>query len=170
MALLMIFALLAIPLRSYAQPLIIMSAIPFGLVGAVWGHILLDLDVTMMSMFGLVALTGVVVNDSIVLIDFINKRIAAGDPLSQALYTAGARRFRPVVLTSLTTIAGLTPLLLETSFQAQLLIPMATSLCFGLMAATVVVLYLVPVFYGLYGKLALTATEKVERPAAATNT
>ena len=169
-AVLAMYALLTLEFRSYFQPLIILLIIPFGLVGALWGHALLGLQVSMLSLFGMVALTGVVVNDSIVLIDFINKRIAAGDPLSQALYTAGARRFRPVVLTSLTTIAGLTPLLLETSFQAQLLIPMATSLCFGLMAATVVVLYLVPVFYGLYGKLALTATEKVERPAAATNT
>ena len=166
-AVLAMYALLTLEFRSYLQPLIILLIIPFGLVGALWGHALLGLQVSMLSLFGMVALTGVVVNDSIVLIDFVNKRIAAGDPLVRALTTAGARRFRAVLLTSLTTIAGLTPLLLETSFQAQLLIPMATSLCFGLMVATVVVLYLVPVIYGLYGRIVLTSPEEPASPTVA---
>jgi multidrug efflux pump subunit AcrB len=152
-AMLAMFVLLTVEFRSYLQPLIVLAIIPFGLVGAVWGHALLDLPLTMFSLFGLVALTGVVVNDSIVLMDFINKRINAGDPVHEAIIRGGTRRFRPVVLTSLTTVAGLTPILLETSFQAQVLIPMAASLCFGLMLATVLVLFLVPVFFSIYGRL-----------------
>ncbi|MBM42587.1 MAG: acriflavin resistance protein [Acidobacteria bacterium] len=147
LALLMIFALLAIPLRSYAQPLIIMSAIPFGLVGAVWGHILLDLDVTMMSMFGLVALTGVVVNDSLVMVDSINRRRARLGDLITALKEAGEGRVRPILLTSLTTFVGLMPLMFEDSFGAQFLIPMAVSLAFGVVFATFITLILVPSSY-----------------------
>ncbi len=149
------FALLTLVFRSYLQPLIILCTIPFGLSGAILGHAAMGLPLTMFSLFGLVALTGVVVNDSIVLIDFINKRLAAGDDLRDAIIAGGSRRFRPVVLTSLTTIAGLTPILLETSFQAQILIPMANSLCFGLALATVLVLVLVPAFYWVYGRLVL---------------
>lgn len=149
-ALLLMFVLLVLQFRSYVQPLIIMFIIPFGMVGAVWGHALLGLPLTLFSMFGLVALSGVVVNDSIVLIDFINHRIRDGLPIHDALAEAGRRRFRPVMLTSMTTIAGLLPLLTERSFQAQLLIPMAASLAFGLMLATVLVLFLVPVFYQVY--------------------
>jgi multidrug efflux pump subunit AcrB len=104
-------------------------------------------------MLGLVALTGVVVNDSIVLVDFINSAVRSGVPLQQAVIEAGQRRFRPVMLTSLTTIAGLSPILSETSFQAQLVIPMAASLCFGLMTSTVLVLVLVPTFYLLYARI-----------------
>ena len=104
----------------------------------------------MFSFFGLVALTGVVVNDSIVLIDFINRRVRAGLSIDEALMEAGHRRFRPVILTSATTIAGLLPILLETSFQAQILIPMATSLSFGLLLATLLVLILVPTFFRIY--------------------
>lgn len=149
-ALLLMFVLLVLQFRSYFQPLIIMFIIPFGMIGAVWGHALLGLPLTLFSMFGLVALSGVVVNDSIVLIDFINHRVREGLPVKVALAEAGRRRFRPVLLTSLTTIAGLLPLLTERSFQAQLLIPMAASLAFGLMLATVLVLFLVPVFYQIY--------------------
>ncbi|MEE2636006.1 MAG: efflux RND transporter permease subunit [Acidobacteriota bacterium] len=147
LALLMIFALLAIPLRSYSQPLIIMSAIPFGLVGAVWGHILLGLDVTMMSMFGLVALTGVVVNDSLVMVDFINRKRTEHEELGVAVREAGAARFRPILLTSLTTFVGLLPLMAEPSFQAQFLVPMAVSLAFGVVFATFITLILVPTAY-----------------------
>ena len=129
--------------------------IPFGMIGAVWGHALLGLPLTLFSMFGLVALSGVVINDSIVLIDFINSRIRAGIPAEQALMESGERRFRPIMLTSMTTIAGLIPLMLERSFQAQLLIPMAASLAFGLMLGTFLVLFLVPVFYSLYLKTVL---------------
>ena len=149
-AILCMFVLLVLQFRSYAQPLLILAIIPFGMVGAVWGHALLGLPLTLFSMFGLVALAGVVVNDSIVLIDFINSRVRAGVKPVEALLESGQRRFRPIMLTSMTTIAGLMPLLTETSFQAQLLIPMATSLAFGLMVATVLVLLLVPVLYMLY--------------------
>lgn len=147
LALLMIFALLAIPLRSYAQPLIIMSAIPFGLVGAVWGHMLLGLDVTMMSMFGLVALTGVVVNDSLVMVDFINRKRLQHASIGEAVREAGVGRFRPIMLTSLTTFVGLGPLILEKSFGAQFMVPMAVSLAFGVVFATFITLILVPTAY-----------------------
>ena len=151
LALLMIFALLAVPLRSYVQPLIIMAAIPFGLVGAVWGHIVMGLDVSMMSMFGLVALTGVVVNDSLVMVDFINRarsaRTGLGRGLQAAIREAGSHRFRPILLTSLTTFFGLAPLMLERSMQAAFLVPMAVSLAFGVLFATFITLILVPVSY-----------------------
>jgi multidrug efflux pump subunit AcrB len=160
------FTLLTLVFRSYVQPLIILCAIPFGLSGAILGHAIMGLPLTMFSLFGLVALTGVVVNDSIVLIDFINKRLAAGDDLQSAVIAGGSRRFRPVVLTSLTTIAGLTPILLERSFQAQVLIPMANSLCFGLALATVLVLVLVPAFFWLYGRLVLGYPANFDAPMA----
>jgi multidrug efflux pump subunit AcrB len=146
-ALLAIFALMAIPLRSYLQPLIIMTAIPFGIIGAVWGHVVLGIDLSIMSMFGLVALTGVVVNDSIVLIDFINTARAGGTSLLPAVVESGLQRFRPILLTSLTTAAGLTPLILEKSVQAKFLIPMAVSLGFGVMLSTFTSLILVPALY-----------------------
>lgn len=151
-AIMAMFVLLVLQFRSYAQPLLILAVIPFGMIGAVWGHAFLGLPLTLFSMFGLVALAGVVVNDSIVLIDFINARLNAGSEPVAAMIEAGQRRFRPIVLTSLTTIAGLAPLLTEKSFQAQLLIPMAASLAFGLMLATLQVLLLIPVFYVLYLK------------------
>ena len=154
-ALLTIFGLLAVPLRSYVQPLVIMAAIPFGLVGAVWGHMLLRLDVTVISAFGLVALTGVVVNDSLVMIDAVNRARRAELPPGEggagapgvsitALREAGARRFRPILLTSVTTFVGLAPLMLEGSAQAIFLVPMAVSLAFGVLFATFITLVLVP--------------------------
>ncbi len=146
-ALLAIFALLAIPLKSYLQPLIIMSAIPFGLVGAVWGHIVMGLDVTLMSMFGLVALAGVVVNDSLVMVDFINRKRRLHVDLNVAVREAGTARFRPVILTSLTTFGGLLPLMFERSFEASFLVPMAVSLAFGVVFATFITLVLVPTAY-----------------------
>lgn len=149
-ALLLMYILLTFEFTSYFQPLLILAIIPFGIVGAVLGHAIMGLPLTLFSFFGLVALTGVVVNDSIVLIDFINHRVRDGLPIEEALLDAGRRRFRPVLLTSLTTLAGLFPILMETSFQAQILIPMATSLSFGLLLATVLVLVLVPVFYKIY--------------------
>jgi HAE1 family hydrophobic/amphiphilic exporter-1 len=149
-AILAMFVLLVLQFRSYIQPLLILAIVPFGMIGAVWGHALLGLPLTLFSMFGLVALSGVVINDSIVLIDFINSRVRAGVPFHQALLDSGERRFRPIMLTSMTTIAGLVPLMTEKSFQAQLLIPMAASLAFGLMLATFLVLLLVPTFYSLY--------------------
>ena len=146
-ALLLIFTLLAIPFRSYLQPLIVMTAIPFGLVGAVLGHVILGMSLSALSIFGLVALTGVVVNDSLVLVDFVNRGYRSGSPLVDALVSAGRSRFRPIVLTSLTTFAGLSPLLAEQSMQAQFLKPMAASLGFGVLFATPIILVLVPVLY-----------------------
>ena len=150
LALLAMYILLVVEFRSYFQPLLIMAIIPFGIIGAVWGHALMGLEVTLFSFFGLVALTGVVVNDSIVLVDFINHRVRSGMDQEVALLEAGRRRLRPVFLTSLTTIGGLIPMLLERSFQAQFLVPMATSIAFGLMLSTVLVLFQVPVFFQLY--------------------
>jgi len=149
-AIMVMYLLLAIEFRSYLQPLLILLIIPFGFVGAIAGHLVMGLSVSLFSVFGLVALTGVVVNDSIVLIDFINSRIRSGMPLNESLIEAGRRRFRPVLLTSVTTVCGLFPMLTERSFQAQILVPMATSLCFGLMLGTVMVLLLAPLFYMIY--------------------
>jgi multidrug efflux pump subunit AcrB len=142
-----IFALLAIPFRSYFQPLIIMSAIPFGLIGAVGGHVLMGLDLTLLSLFGMVALTGVVVNDSLIMVDLINRERADGIPMEQAVRDSGRRRFRPILLTTLTTFLGLTPMILETSLQAKFLVPMAVSLGFGIVFATAITLILVPSLY-----------------------
>lgn len=147
LAAMIMFLLLASQFRSYIQPVIIMTAIPFGLIGAIIGHYLLGLDITMISIFGIVALSGIVVNDSLILIDFINSKVRAGAQIFESVIEAGQNRFRPVLLTSVTTVAGLFPLLLETSFQAQFLIPMAVSISFGLMAATVLTLVFVPSLY-----------------------
>ena len=146
-ALFAIFALLAIPFRSYTQPLIVMSAIPFGFVGAVAGHMIMGMNLSMLSFFGIVALTGVVVNDSLILVDYINRRRRLGTSLDTAIHEAGMRRFRPILLTTITTFLGLSPMILETSLQAQFLIPMAISLGFGIVFATAITLLLVPVIY-----------------------
>ena len=127
--------------------LLVMSAIPLGLIGAVFGHIIMGMELSVLSVCGIVALAGVVVNDSIVLVDFINRRREEGGDLAEAVREAGVQRFRPILLTSLTTFAGLTPLLLERSVQAMFLIPMAVSLAFGVMFATVISLVLVPAGY-----------------------
>ncbi|PSV27779.1 MULTISPECIES: efflux RND transporter permease subunit [unclassified Photobacterium] len=147
LALLTIFALMAIPLRSYSQPLIIMSVIPFGIIGAIAGHYIAGLTLNLLSVFGILALAGVVVNDSLVLVTFINRALKQGVDLQQAVIDAGCARFRAIVLTSLTTFFGLAPILLEDSLQAQIVIPMATSLAFGILFATVVTLLLVPSLY-----------------------
>lgn len=147
LALVVIFALLAIPFRSYSQPLIVMSVIPFGFVGAVAGHFMMGKDLSLLSFFGMIALTGVVVNDSLIMIDLINRERRSGVPLEVAIRDAGKRRFRPILLTTLTTFFGLTPMILETSLQAQFLIPMALSLGFGVVFATAITLFLVPVIY-----------------------
>ena len=149
MALFVIYALLAMLFRSYLQPLIVMSAIPFGIVGAVWGHVLMGWDLTLLSLFGIVALSGVVVNASLLMIDLINRERRAGLPVEQAVVEGGVRRFRPILLTATTTFLGLTPLLMETSLQAQFLIPMAISLGFGVLFSTGITLLLVPVSYSL---------------------
>ena len=147
LALLGIYILMAIPFGSYVQPVMVMSAIPFGLIGAVLGHMLLGLDISLLSLSGMIAVAGVVVNDNLVLVDYINRNIAKGVPLARAIREAGVARFRPIILTSLTTFAGLSPLMMERSFQAKFLIPMAVSLGFGVMFATLVSLILVPASY-----------------------
>ena len=148
-ALLLIYALLAIPFKSYLQPIIVMAAIPFGFVGATWGHIIMGIDLTILSLFGVVALSGVVINDSLIMVAFINRKREEGVDLGTAIRQAGVARFRPILLTSLTTFAGLTPLLLERSLQAQFLIPMAVSLGFGIIFGTFITLMLVPISYAI---------------------
>jgi len=142
-----IYALIAIPLKSYSQPLIIMSVIPFGVIGAIFGHFVMDLSLGLLSMFGIVALIGVVVNDSLVLVDYVNQARAAGVRVKDAAMNAGCSRFRAIILTSLTTFFGLVPIMMETSLQAQILIPMAASIAFGILFSTVITLFLVPVLY-----------------------
>ncbi len=146
-AMLAIYGLLAVQFRSYAQPLIIMSAIPFGIVGATIGHLLMGFNLSILSMFGIVALSGVVVNDSLIMIDLINRERKSGIELSQVIRDCVTRRFRPIILTTLTTFFGLMPMLLERSLQARFLIPMAISLAFGVMFATLITLFLVPSLY-----------------------
>jgi multidrug efflux pump subunit AcrB len=148
-ALCLIYALIAIPLRSYSQPLVIMSVIPFGAIGAVLGHLIMGESVSMFSLFGLIALAGVVVNDSLIMVSFVNNALEAGTPLKQAIIESGTKRFRAIVLTSVTTAAGLMPIMLEGSLQAQYVIPMAISLSFGIVFATVITLFLVPALYML---------------------
>jgi multidrug efflux pump subunit AcrB len=150
MAMCGMFILLTIQFRSYLQPFIIMAIIPFGLIGAVAAHALFGHPLSFMSLFGLIALSGIIINDSIVMIDFINRRYRNGDPLQETLILVGQNRFRPIVLTSVTTIGGLMPMVLETSFQAQMMIPMALSLTGGVALALVLVLYFVPVLYSYY--------------------
>ncbi len=149
LALLAIYALLAIPLRSYTQPLLIMLAIPFGLIGAIVGHILLGTILSMSSLMGMVALAGVVVNDSLVLVSYINQQRADGVAAIEAIRDAGAARFRPILLTSLTTFAGLLPIITHTGFAAALLRPMAISLAFGVLFGTIVTLIAVPAAYAI---------------------
>ena len=146
-ALFCIYALLAIPFRSFTQPLIVMSAIPFGMIGAVLGHLIMGHNLSLLSLFGVVGLAGVVVNDSLVLIDATNRIRSQGTDAHDAITRAGALRFRAIILTSLTTFAGLTPILLERSLQAQFLIPMAISLGFGVLFGTGITLLLVPSLY-----------------------
>ena len=148
-ALFLIYALIAIPLHSYSQPLIIMSVIPFGLIGAVAGHVMMGMAISMFSMFGLIALAGVVVNDSLIMVDFINKARIKGIPMREAVIQSGTLRFRAIVLTSFTTAAGLMPILLETSSQAQFVIPTAISISFGIVFATFITLFLIPSLYML---------------------
>jgi multidrug efflux pump subunit AcrB len=146
-ALLGIYGLLAIPFRSYVQPFIVMGVIPFSIIGALLGHGIMGMTLSISSILGMLALTGVVVNDSLVLVDYINKRRLEGLSLIDAVNKAGGARFRPILLTSLTTFAGLLPLMFEKSTQAQFLIPMAVSLGYGILFATLLSLVLVPVSY-----------------------
>ena len=147
LVLLAIYTLLAIPFKSYAQPLIVMSVIPFSMAGAILGHLMVGYDISILSLVGMMALLGVVVNDSLVLVDYINQKRAQGLAVFDAVLASGTKRFRPVILTSLTTFAGLTPLLLDTNTQSEFLKPMAISLGFGILLATTITLIIVPVNY-----------------------
>jgi multidrug efflux pump subunit AcrB len=147
MALLGLYALLAIPFRSYVQPLIIMFSIPFAMIGAVLGHLIMGYSLSVMSLFGMVALTGVVINGSLVLIDFANRRRRQGESPQQAMHTAAIQRFRPILLTTLTTFGGLAPMIFETSRQARFLIPMALSLGYGMLFSSFILLFMIPAAY-----------------------
>ena len=140
-----IFALLAIPLKSSLQALMVMSVIPFALVGAVGGHVLMGVGLNLFSLVGMLALIGVSVNDSLVMVDHVNQQKARGQDFMNAIKTSGATRFRAIMLTSLTTFFGLVPLIFEKSTQAQFLVPMAISLGFGVLFVTIVTLFLIPV-------------------------
>jgi multidrug efflux pump subunit AcrB len=157
-----VFVLLSFQFRSYIEPVVVMVAIPFGLIGVIWGHLLMGLNMSMPSMLGFASLAGVVVNDSILLVEFIKLRRKEGISISRAARQAGRDRFRAVMLTSLTTIAGLIPLLLEKSLQAQILIPLATSLVFGLMASTCLVIFVIPALYSILGDLGVATEIEVD--------
>jgi multidrug efflux pump subunit AcrB len=146
-AMIMVYILLAVPLKSYGQPLIIMSVIPFSLTGAIFGHFMLGLDMSLFSTFGLIAAAGVVINDSLVMTDFVNQRRAQGYSIKEAVTEAGQARFRAITLTSITTFAGVLPIMFETSLQAAFVIPMAVALGFAVLYATLVTLILVPCLY-----------------------
>ncbi len=159
MAMLLIYALLAMAFSNYFQPIIVMTAIPFGIVGAVLGHILLGYDLSLVSLMGVIALSGVVVNDSLIMIDYANKKRKEVS-IYEAIHEAGLRRFRPIMLTTLTTFGGLTPIILETSSQAFYLIPMAISLGFGIIFATSIILVIVPCLYLTLEDVRLYITER----------
>ena len=147
LALFVIYALLAIPLQSYLQPLVIMSVIPFGMVGAILGHYVMGLDLVFFSLLGIVALSGVVVNSSLILVDYINRQRQYGQDLYWAVSHAGSVRFRPIVLTSATTFVGLTPMMALSNMSTIMFVPMATSLAFGVLVGTLITLFLVPSLY-----------------------
>ena len=142
-----LYALLAIPFRSYLQPLLVMAAIPFGIVGAIGGHMLMGFGLSIISLLGMLALSGVVINDALVLIDYANRKRREGMAPREAIVAAATRRLRPIMMTTLTTFLGLAPMILETSRQARFMIPMAISLGFGMLFATVILLVLVPCLY-----------------------
>lgn len=154
-SLLLIYSLLAIPFKSYSQPILVMAIIPFGAVGAILGHLILGEDLSVMSIMGIVALAGVVVNDSLILVDYANRKVAEGLSVIEAITEAGVRRFRPILLTTLTTFGGLAPMVFETSRQAQFITPMAVSLGFGILFTTFVCLLILPAFYVMLGEFLL---------------
>ncbi|MGY8851200.1 MAG: efflux RND transporter permease subunit, partial [Pseudomonadales bacterium] len=146
-SLFLIYGLLAVPLKSYVQPLVIMAVIPFGFIGALVGHLIFDVSINMLSIFGLIALAGVAVNDSLILVEFVNRARLEEKTIEDALMSAGRQRFRAILLTTMTTFVGLLPMLFETSLQAQFVIPMALSLSFGIVFATTITLVLIPCLY-----------------------
>jgi multidrug efflux pump subunit AcrB len=153
LGLILIYIILTWVFSSYGWPLVVMAAIPFGLTGALFGHWLIGIDVTILSLFGMFGLSGIVINDSIILVKFYQEQLDQGVASSEALIEAACQRLRAVLLTSLTTIAGLTPLLFEKSVQAQFLIPMATSIAFGLGFATLLVLFVIPALLSIHDSL-----------------
>ncbi|RZW25381.1 MAG: AcrB/AcrD/AcrF family protein, partial [Desulfobulbaceae bacterium] len=165
-----IYFLLAIPFRSYLQPLIVMAAIPFGIIGSVFGHLIMGYNLSLMSLMGIVALSGIVINDSLVLIDYANKQRLKGLSSTVAVSAAGVRRFRPVVLTTFTTFCGLAPMIFESSRQARFMIPMAISLGFGIAFATVITLVLMPCLYLMMEDLRglLGREERISEPLVQT--
>ena len=144
------YIILSLEFKSYMQPMLILAIIPFGCIGAVFMHAAFGQPLSQFSLFGMVALSGIVVNDSIVLIDFLNRSIESGEPIHDALMNVGQRRFTSVMLTSVTTVGGLLPLIMETSLQAQMLIPMALTISGGVISALVLVLFFIPVLYSYY--------------------
>ncbi|MEW7980298.1 MAG: efflux RND transporter permease subunit [Candidatus Sedimenticola endophacoides] len=159
-----IFILLSFQFRSYTEPVVVMSIIPMALIGVIWGHLLMGQPLTMPSIIGFTSLAGIVVNDSILLVEFLKLRVREGLDIVEAARMASRDRFRAVLLTSITTIAGLTPLLLERSMQAQVLIPLATSIVFGLLATTLLVLLVVPALYSILHDLGLATTAREQPP------
>ena len=146
---LMIFALLAIPLRSYTKPFIVMAVVPFGVVGVILGHLILGMTFTTTAILGILGLSGVVVNDSLVMLDFIDQRLRDGAPARTAIIEGAKGRFRPIMLTSVTTFLGFTPLILEQAIQAQYLRPFAAALGFGIAITTAILMVLVPALYSM---------------------
>ena len=163
LSLILIYSLLAIPLKSYLQPLMIMSVIPFGIIGAIIGHYIIGIPLGLLSFFGILALSGVVVNDSLVLVNRYNEYKSQGKDYYEAMALAAQSRFRAIFLTSVTTFMGLSPLVFETSVQAQFLIPMAVSLAFGILFATVITLIIVPVLIGVLEQLKGNLKHKSEK-------
>jgi len=143
----MMYILLAVPLKSYMQPFMILMVIPFSFTGAIWGHFFFGVDLSTMSTFGLIAAAGVVINDSLLMTDFINSRRKEGIHIKQAVLDAGCARFRAITLTSITTFVGVLPIMFETSMQARMVVPMAIALGFAVMYATIVTLVLIPSMY-----------------------
>lgn len=163
MGLIGVYLLLAFQFRNYIEPVVVMAAIPLALIGVVWGHLLLGINLTMPSMIGFISLAGIVVNDSILLVEFVKYRSMEGLSVHDAARFASRDRFRAVLLTSLTTIAGLTPLLFETSLQAQVLIPLVVSIIFGIAVSTVLVLYVVPALYSILEDFGFTEKKDAEQ-------
>ena len=165
-SLMVIFSLLAIPLKSYSQAVMIMIVIPFGVIGAVLGHLILGMNLNMFSIFGILATAGVVINDSLVMVDYVNNARKEGIPLKDAVKFAGSKRFRAIMLTSITTFIGLVPIIFfETSMQALIIIPMAVSLAFGVLFATIVTLILIPSLYLIIEDIKSKLRRKKKVPA-----
>ena len=168
LALLGVFLLLSLQFKNYREPLLVMINIPLALIGVIWGHIFMGLDFTLPSIIGFVSLAGIVVNDSILLVEFVKYRSAEGMSLHEAATQAIHDRFRAVFMTSVTTVAGMTPLLFETSLQAQVLIPLVVSIVFGMVSATLLVLLVLPALYGIMEDIGfIEMSEQAPRPLIA---